>query len=118
MLLSKYLNGIEVDVSTVPNFELHLDLIDISVVDNTLKVVAKFLSRATELSGVDWALIISYLLKHGGASSNLRKTIGDMVEWLTKPCPLWEAFWALSWFRLITLGKFSDALPIGIGNII
>ena len=106
------------DIKILPDFEECLDLIDVSVTDYNVEEVAKHLSGSAGLSGVDSTSFSHWMLKHGGASSTLRKTIASLVEWLANTCLPLAAHRAITWCRLIGLDKCPRVRHIGIGDVL
>ena len=86
-LKAKHPDGRDVNVESVPTFDSCPDLIDIQVTDDAVEEVAKHLSGSAGPSGIDSSSLSQWLLKHGGASSNLRKTLAKLVEWLANSYP-------------------------------
>ena len=104
-------------MQNLPVFDSCPDLIDVQVTDDAVEEVAKHLSGSAGPSGIDSSSLSQWLLKHGGASSNLRKTMAKLVEWLANSCPPWAAYRALTWGRLIGLDKCPGVRPVGIGDM-
>ena len=57
-------------------------------------------------------------LKCGGASFELRKALAKFVMCLSNSYPPWAAYRALTWGRLIGLGKNPGVRPLGIGGML
>ena len=63
-------------------FESYPGLIEVEVIDENVVQTAKKFSESAGLSGIDSISMSHWLLKFGGASVRLRKSIASMVEWL------------------------------------
>ena len=57
-----------------------------------------------------------WLLRFGAASAELRRVVGDFVEWLGNGRPPWAAYRALMSSRLIALDKQPGIRPVGVGE--
>ena len=82
-LLSKNLESRDVSTDKLPVFYNCTDLSDAQVEDVIIKEVAKHLTGGAGPSGVYSSSFSQWLLKYGGASAKLRKTLASLVEWLT-----------------------------------
>ena len=79
-LMSKHPDGRDVNVESIPIFNSCPDLIDVQVMDDAVEEIAKHLSGSVGPSRIDSSSLNQWLLKDGGASSNLRKTLAKLVE--------------------------------------
>ena len=57
-----------------------------------------------------------WLLWFGAASAELRKIVGDLVEWLGNGRPPWAAYRALMSGQLVVLDKQPGTRPVGVGE--
>ena len=57
-----------------------------------------------------------WLLRFGAASAELRRILGDFVEWLGNGRPPWAAYRALLSGRIIALDKQPGTRPVGVGE--
>ena len=80
--------------------------------------MAKRLSGSAGPSGIDSVSMSHWLLKFGGASTNLRRSVAKFVEWLANDYPPWASYRAMTWSRLVGLDKCPGVRPIGIGDIL
>ena len=80
--------------------------------------VAKKLSGSNGPTGVDATTMAAWLLKYGGHSAELRNIVAKFTEWLANSFPPWAAYRAMTWNRMIGLGKSNGGVrPIHIGDI-
>ena len=80
--------------------------------------MARRLSGSAGPSGIDSVAMSHWLLKFGGASTKLRRSIAKFSGWLTNDCPPWAAYRAITWSRLVGLENCPGVQPIGIGDIL
>ena len=118
VLASKHPIGRDVEISSLPIFESYPELINIEVTEDSVEKVARGLSGSAGPSGIDSVAMSHWLLKFGGASSKLRRSIAKFVEWLANDYPPWAAYRAMTWSRLVGLDKCPGVRPIGIGDIL
>ena len=57
-----------------------------------------------------------WILRYGDASSEFRKIVTSIMEWLANSCPPWAAYQALITGRLIGLDKQPGLRPVGISK--
>ena len=116
--LSKYPDAEDVDINSIPRYDSCPDLININASEENVETVAKRVSGSAGPLGVDSVSFSYWLLKFGGASTLLRRTVAGMVECLANTCPPWAACRALTWCRLIGMNKCPGVRPIGIGDML
>ena len=95
-LKAKHPDARDVSVENLLIFESCLDLIEVEVTDENVEQAAKKLSGLAGPSGIDSISMSYWLLKFGGASARLRKSIASMVEWLANGYPPWTAYHAMT----------------------
>ena len=71
-LKSKHLEGLDVSVENLPEFESCPEMIDIVVTEDNVEKVAKNLSSSAGPSGIDSLSMSYWLLKFGASSAILR----------------------------------------------
>ena len=86
VLESKYSIGRDVEISSLPIFESYPELVNIEVIEDSVKNVARRLSGSAGPSGIDSVAMSHWLLKFGGASTKLRRSIAKFSGWLTNDC--------------------------------
>ena len=118
VLASEHPIGRDVEISSLPIFEFCPELINIEVTEDSVEKVARRLSGSAGPSGIDSVAMSHWLLKFGGASSKLRRSIAKFVEWLSNDYPPWAAYRAMTWSRLVGLDKCPGVRPIGKGDIL
>ena len=80
MLKLKHSEGGGVAVENLPLFDSCYELIQIQGIDENVELVTNTLSGLLGPSGIDSIFVSHWLLKFGGASANLRKSIAKLVE--------------------------------------
>ena len=91
VLLSKYPDAMDVELNAILRHITCPALINANASEENAETVAKRVSGSAGPIGVDSVSFSHWLLKFGGASSLLRRTITDMVEWLANACPPWAS---------------------------
>ena len=79
-LKSKHLEGLDVSVENLPEFESCPEIIDIVVTEENVEKKTKKLSGSSGPSGIDSLLISHWFLKFGASSVILRKRFADLTE--------------------------------------
>ena len=118
VLLSKHPNSRPAPLSVMPQHETFPEILEILVACENTETVAKSLSVSAGPNGLDACSMAGMLLKHGGLSGELRKSIAKLVMWLTNGYHTWDFYRAMTCFRLTGLGKFPWVRPVGIGYIL
>ena len=89
-------------------------LVDITY-DTVMAVVGRLLV-GTGPRRTDSVLLEHWLLWFGAASAELRRIVGNFVEWLGNGRPPWAAYRALMSGRLIALDKQKGIRLVGVGE--
>ena len=97
-------------------FESCPEFIEVEAIDENVEQVSKKLSGSVCLSGIVSISMSHWLLKFGGASARLRKSIASMIEWLANSCHPWVEYCTTTWDRLVGLDKCSGVRTISIGD--
>ena len=113
-LKAKHLDARAVSVENLSIFESCQDLIEVEVTDENVEQAAKKLSRSAGPSGIHSISMSYWLLKFGGESARLRKSMAIVVEWLANGYPPWAAYRAMTWGRLVGLDECPGVSLIGI----
>mgnify|MGYP006949136627 CR=1 FL=1 len=91
---------------------------DIDVTSAHVHGIAKKLSGAAGISGLDSMQWQSMLLKFGNASEQLREAVAKLTRRLANTIVPWEDIRALKAKRLIAVDKGPGVRHIGIGNVL
>ena len=91
-----------------------ITLVDIT--DDTVTAVAGRLSGGVGPRGTDLVSLQHWLLRFGAASAELRRIVGDFVEWLGNGRPPWAAYRTLMSGRLTALDKQPGIRTVGVGE--
>ena len=113
-LKAKHPDARDIPVENLPTFESCPYLIEVEVTDENVEQAAKKLSRSAGPSGIHSISMSYWLLKFGGESARLRKSMASMVEWLANGYPPWVAYRAMTWGRLVGLVECPGVSLIGI----
>ena len=92
-------------------------LTPVDITYDTVKAVVGRLLGGAGPVGTDSVLLQHWILGFGAASAELRRIVGDFVEWLGNGRPPWAAYCALMSGRLIALDKQPGTRPVGVGDI-
>ena len=86
--------------------------------EDNVEKVGKRLSESAGPLGTNSMSMSHWLLKLGGTSTNLRRSIVKLVDWLANDYPPWAAYRAVNSCRLVELDKYPRVRPIRIGYIL
>ena len=114
----KHTEGRDEAVENFPLFDSYPELNQIEVTDKNLESVGKKFSGSAGLLEIDSISMSHWLLKFGGASAKLRKSIAKLVELLANGYPPWAVYRAITWCKLIGLEKCPGVRPVGMGDIL
>ena len=79
ILKSKHLEGRDVSVENLPEFDSCPEMIDIVVTEENIEKVAKKLSGSADPSGIDSLMMSHWLLQFGASSAILGKSFADLT---------------------------------------
>ena len=88
----------------------------VDITYDTVTAVAGRLSGSAGPGGTDSVLLQHWLLRFGAASAELRRIVGNFVEWLGNGWPPWAAYSALMSGRLIALDNQPGTRLVGVGE--
>ena len=114
VLKSKHPDARVPDVSTFEDYETLSDLVELDITEETVEQVARRLSGSAGPGGTDSAAVQHWLLRFGGASQQLRKSVAEFTDWLANSWPPWAAYRALRAGRLVAIDKCPGVRPVGI----
>ena len=92
-------------------------LVDVDVTESHIVKAAKHLSGGAGISALDASQWQVLLLKHGGASEELRSAMASLTMRLANTIVQWDDIRALKAKKLIALDKCPGIRPIGIGDV-
>ena len=92
-------------------------IVDVDVTAEHVQKVANSLSGGAGVSAIDAAQWKNLLLKHGGASANLRESMAALTRRLANSIVDWDDIRALKAKKLVALDKCPGVRPIGIGDV-
>ena len=101
----KHSQGRDIEVENLPLFDSCRALIQIEVANENVELVAKRICGSAGPSGINSISMSHWLLKFGGASAKLWKSIKKLIKWLTNGYPLWAAYREITCCILVSLDK-------------
>lgn len=82
-----------------------------------MEKVARNLTGAAGLGGIDSQELTQWLVNFGAESRKLRQAVSDFASWESNDFPPWAAYRAIMSGHLVALDKCPGIHPIGIGEI-
>ena len=118
VLESKHPVPMDTKSEDLQGFETVPEMLDIEITEETVFAVAKTMQGGAGPGGTDATAWQNWMLRYGGASTQLRQCIGDLATWMSNGIQEGDACRAIMANRLIALDKCPGVRPVGIGEIL